>query len=148
MNKHSLSGGIRKVFPNLTNNNHLIASPKTDNYNCIAWSFEVNSKCMWPSTTGYYWPFETITIDPLENMLAGYLENGYEKCDSPDLEAGFKKVAIYVGPEGPRHAALQLESGKWTSKLGNLEDIQHDTLECLESEAYGKAVVFLRKRRN
>lgn len=147
MNKLVLSGKIRQDFPNLTNQNHFIASPQTDNYNCIAWAFGVDNRWMEPANPDSYWPFETVSTDPLEAMVLAYQEKGYEKCDSPDLEAGFTKVTIYVSPEGPRHAAIQLESGNWTSKLGALEDIQHDTLACLESADYGKATIFLRKPR-
>ena len=101
---------------------------------------------MEPANPDSYWPFQAVSSDPLEAMVLAYQEKGYEKCDSPDLEASFIKVAIYVGPEGPRHVAVQLESGHWTSKLGALEDICHDTLACLEGKEYGKAQVFLKKR--
>ena len=146
MNKSVLSGKIRKDFPNLTNQNHFITSPDTFNYNCIAWAFGIDNRWMEPANPDSYWPFQTVSVNPLEAMVLACRENGYEKCAGPDLEAGFIKVAIYVGPEGPRHIAIQLESGHWASKLGALEDIQHDTLACLEGKEYGKAQVFLKKR--
>lgn len=145
MNKLVLSGIIRQDFPHLTNQNHFITSPRTDNYNCISWAFGIDNRWMEPANPNSYWPFETFSTDPLEAMILAYQEKGYEKCDNPDLEAGYSKVAIYVGSEGLRHAAVQLESGNWTSKLGGLEDIQHETLVCLEGKEYGKAQVFLRK---
>ena len=146
MNKLALSGKIRQNFPNLTNQNHFITSPQTDNYNCIAWSFGVDNKWLDPTTPDSYWPFETVSTDPLEALVTAYQEKGYEKCDNPDLEAGYSKVAIYVGSEGLRHVAVQLESGNWTSKLGGLEDIQHETLGDLEGKEYGKAQILLKKR--
>jgi len=36
--------------------------------------------------------------------------------------------------------ARQMESGLWTSKLGQLEDIVHHTLEGVECDAYGQVV--------
>jgi len=59
-----------------------------------------------------------------------------------------EKVAIFADAQGaPTHAARQLESGAWTSKCGTLEDIEHNSLANLEGGAYGKAVLFLERRR-
>lgn len=147
MNKLVLSDETRQGFPKLTKQNHFITSLQSDNYNCFAWALGIDDRWMEPANPDSYWPFKTTSTDPLEAMILACQEKGYEKCDSPDLEAGFTKVAIYMGPGGPRHVAVQLENGIWTSKLGKLEDIQHDTLACLESEDYGKAQIFLRKHR-
>ena len=137
---------LRLIFPNLTNQNHSICSPPSENYNCIAWAYGVSNKLMWPGVPGYYWPSEVVGVDKLEALMQLYLGGGYEECDNGQREDGFEKVAIYVNQEGPQHAARQLESGRWTSKLGRCEDIEHDTLETLEGREYGKATVFLRKR--
>jgi hypothetical protein len=55
------------------------------------------------------------------------------------------KVAIYASGGELTHAARQLPDGQWTSKLGDLEDIEHDTLEALKCEEYGKPVLIMRK---
>lgn len=146
MNRLVLSGKIRQDLPNLTNQNHFITSPQSYDYNCIAWAFGIDNRWIDP-TIPDFWPFQAVSTNPLQAMVLAFEDKGYEQCDSPDSEAGYIKVAIYVGPGGLRHAALQLESGNWTSKLGNLEDIQHDTLEVLEGEEYGQAQIFLKKRR-
>ncbi len=83
-------------------------------------------------------------MQALKNL---FLDAGYQECSDGTIEEEYKKVAIYVNDGGPQHAALQLESGRWTSKLGSLEDIEHDTLEALEGDFYGYARVFLRKHR-
>lgn len=44
----------------------------------------------------------------------------------------------------PTHAARQLENGKWTSKLGQLEDIEHE-LDGLVGDKYGIVVTILRR---
>ena len=134
------------IFPNLTDQNHSICSPPSENYNCIAWAYGVSNKWMWPGVPGYYWPCEVAGVDELRAVIQLYLDKGYEECDSGQREDGFEKVAIYVNQGGPKHAARQLESGRWTSKLGGRVDIEHDTLETLEGGEYGKATVFLRKR--
>lgn len=122
-------------------------SPETDEYNCIAWAYEITDKWLWPGHQDSYWPSGVTGADLLESITQLFLSNGYEKCDTPELEEGYKKVAIYVNQQGPTHIARQVESGRWTSKLGILEDIEHETLEALEGDAYGKATAFLKKRR-
>lgn len=134
-------------FLNLNDHNHLITSPATDNYNCIAWAYGVSNRWMWPGSPDYYWPSDTTGSDELQTLVQLYLNAGYEPCASGDLEDGFEKVAIYVDQQGPTHAALQIGSGRWTSKLGGLEDIEHDTVEAIESDSYGEATVFLKRRR-
>lgn len=141
-----LHHNVQRLFPNLTDDNHLVMSPETDNYNCIAWAYEVSNKRMWPGAPDYYWPSEVTETDELATLVQLYLHEGYEKCENGESEEGYKKVAIYVKEDCPSHAALQLESGRWTSKLGDLQDIQHDTLQALEGEEYGKASIFLKKR--
>ena len=42
------------------------------------------------------------------------------------------------------HASLQLADGKWTSKLGFLNDISH-SLHALEGELYGSVVCIMKR---
>jgi len=102
---------------------------------------------MWPGRyPEYHWPPDISGTDELQTLIQLFLDAGYEECDTGEQEYGFKKVAIYGNDEGPKHAALQLASGRWTSKLGEAQDIEHDTLEVLEGKLYGRAFVFLKKR--
>jgi hypothetical protein len=134
-------------FPNLTNENHSVTSPKNENYNCLAWACGVMNKRMWPGTPGYYWPSNE--KDDLQTVTKLFLNMGYQICEDASLEHGFEKVAIYTDQTEPLHAARQLENGRWTSKLGILdEDIEHDNLAVLEGNNYGKANVFLKRSRN
>ena len=70
-------------------------------------------------------------------------------CADGTLEAGFEKVALYASASGNvTHAARQMPSGAWTSKLGVMEDIEHATLSGLEDDGtqpdgYGRVVQFL-----
>lgn len=62
------------------------------------------------------------------------------------LKLALKKVAIYADQRGiPTHMARQLENGMWTSKCGELEDIEHETLEALQGFLYGSPIQFLSK---
>jgi hypothetical protein len=66
-------------------------------------------------------------------------------CDNETLELGVEKVALFADADSmPMHAARQLANGRWTSKLGFLEDIEHD-LHDVSGEAYGTIVVVLRR---
>jgi hypothetical protein len=66
-------------------------------------------------------------------------------CGGDALEVGQQRIALYATANGvPSHAARQLPDGRWTSKLGRWEDIEH-RLPALEGESYG-AVVQIMKR--
>lgn len=43
------------------------------------------------------------------------------------------------------HAARQQPSGVWTSKLGQMEDIEHNMLEALRGDVYGRVGLILRR---
>ena len=61
------------------------------------------------------------------------------------LETEFEKIAVF-GKDGRwTHAARLKVDGKWTSKLGKEEDIEHNTLESMEGDLYGFVVEVLRK---
>ncbi len=62
-----------------------------------------------------------------------------------------QKIALYAKivdqMEGVTHAARQLPCGKWTSKLGDWEDIVHPKLDALEGPEYGKVICYLSRPR-
>lgn len=61
------------------------------------------------------------------------------------LEVGVERVALFAGSDGfPTHAARQLPNGRWTSKIGFLEDIEHDLYD-LEGSEYGAVVRIMRR---
>jgi hypothetical protein len=70
---------------------------------------------------------------------------GFLVCGNGMLEPGFEKVALYAIDSEPQHATRQLPCGLWTSKLGELEDIQHETLEALEGVEYGRVILIMRR---
>lgn len=132
--------------PRLVPGEYLETSDETEDYNCIAWAAGETHTCWWP-TRGYYWPPEA----PFEETIPAFVEAfrllGYGTCVSPELEPGYEKVAIYATSNGtPTHAAVQKETGLWSSKLGDWEDIEH-TLVGVEGPSYGAVTVYLRRRR-
>jgi hypothetical protein len=55
--------------------------------------------------------------------------------------------ALFALADGfPTHAAWQLGSGRWTSKLGELEDIEH-ALRDLEGTEYGAVALVMKRPR-
>lgn len=43
------------------------------------------------------------------------------------------------------HVARQLTDGKWTSKLGQLEDIVHSTVDAIAGSDYGEVIQFMKR---
>lgn len=85
----------------------------------------------------------------MEETLSAYIQAyqtlGYTPSDREILETGYDKIALYVDENGiPIHAAKQLPNGKWSSKLGWLEDIEHE-LEGLIGDRYGKVGQVLKR---
>lgn len=91
---------------------------------------------------GYYWPDYAPQEDTLYSWTIVFEHHGYRICDGAELEEGIEKVAIYVNTADvrPAHVARQKACGKWTSKIGKGEDIEHDNLEGLEGDFFGKVM--------
>ena len=108
-------------FPRLTPDNHHISSPASTDYNCIVWAAGDTAHWWQP---GGHWPV------PL---------------DQP--EYGFDKVALFGDSVYYTHAARQLLNGKWTSKLGKAEDIEHDTPHDIAGGLYGELARIMKRPR-
>jgi hypothetical protein len=96
---------------------------------------------------GYHWPADVPRKLEVKSFVKLYeLNGGYAACQDAKPEKGFEKIAIYANDSGDAtHVAKQTASGKWTSKLGDWEDIEHSTLESLEGDFYGKVVQILKR---
>ena len=140
---------IEKFFPPLTESGYEITSPATPDYNCIAWAAENNEAWWEPDPLNLsYWPLEISRTYTLESYIKVYETLGYAICEDAQYEEGFEKIAIYIDSRGkPTHAARQLNFGKWTSKLGSLEDIEHPTLEDLTGQDYGSVAAIMKRIR-
>lgn len=129
-------------FPNISKKNHRLTSPCTFTYNCIAWAAEDNMRFWWPSLDGVtYWPPTIPRETTVTAFTMAFNELGYELCDY-DLTRviGVEKVVLYTDNEGlPTHMCRQLPSGKWTSKMGPSQDIEHDSPDVLNGPMYGSA---------
>ena len=129
-------------FPRLTADNHRITSPPTEEYNCIAWAAGETLRWWEP---GVFWPVPAETFD-VEVLELTFRTLGYEPCADGILDGGVEKIALYASGKFYTHAARQLPSGKWTSKLGRLEDTEHDSPEVLAGGAYGNLAGFMSRK--
>jgi hypothetical protein len=139
---------LRGKFPSLGASHFRITSPPTGIYTCIAYAAgDVDRVWLpdpWPDGL-YYWP-EGVPREHTIGAWAGVFESiGYRPWEDGGVESGIEKVAVYADAKGPQHVARQLPNGRWTSKVGKMEDIEHE-LHGLEGEAYGTVVLVLGRR--
>ena len=145
------SSYIEKTWPNLNEENGLPISRDDAFYNCLAFAVDDPTKKWWPveSDDAYDWPESFPKEETRESFIRALHDFwGYDECAGGNFEDGYVKIAIYEKDNEPKHFAKQLPNGRWASKLGGLEDIEHTTLEALEDGDYGKVVAYMRKLRN
>lgn len=141
-----MSRDLEEAFPRLRNTGYIVTSPPTPDYNCIAWATHDTERWWEPDPFGlYYWPEDAPRSISLEAFVAAFSTKGFSLCDSRLAEPGYEKIAIYVDARGqPTHAARQLPTGRWTSKLGKCEDIEHE-LEGLANSNYGSVARIMKR---
>ena len=132
------------AFPNSIDEPFIAKSPFDPRYNCIGWACGSKSK-FWPNTYGYTLPNGIPAKLHINSFVELFKSRGYEECDDGELEKGFLKIAIYVDSnDKPSHAARQLPSGVWTSKLGFAQDIEH-SIHSMANGQYGDVKKYMKK---
>lgn len=141
---------IKEKWPNLTNDNARTTSEFDRFYNCLGFAVGDSDNWWWPiKKQGIFWPKDFPLINSTPNILKMLnVMFAYEECNSGEFEEGYEKIAIYGIKESytPKHYAIQTSDGKWKSKLGELEDIEHDTLEALNGFFYGVPIAFAKRK--
>jgi len=137
---------IEQDFPNLKGN-YKITSPKDYRYNCFAWAGGDTHHWWQNDGAPYFFWLHNDRSHTLESYVKAYNIVGYkEESETSEFEPDFEKVALYVDANGlPSHAARQKDNGLWTSKLGEDEDIEHNTLKSIEGQFYGTVKIILKK---
>lgn len=135
---------IGEFFPKLVGSDYRRTSEPDEKYNCIAWAAGRDDE-WWDPEPGYRWPDNVPRDWAVENLVKLYESLGFVCCVNDAREEGFEKVAVYGDGYMWTHAARQLDNGKWTSKLGALEDIEHESLEALSGAAYGSVFQVLKR---
>lgn len=138
---------IRSFCPNANAKNCNITSMATAAYNCVGWAMRDDKRWWEPLPgTSYYWPTNCDSDYSVESYIGMFSRQGFEVCADGICEDGFEKIAIYEKDGEFTHVALQTPSGRWSSKLGALEDVEHDTPGVLEGDDYGTVRRFMRRR--
>jgi hypothetical protein len=122
-------------------------SKDTTRYNCIAFAAGDNTKPWDPSS--YYWPEDVPRSSILEALIQVFEIEGYGICNNPELEEGFEKIAIWSSGNIWQHAARQGKNGRWLSKLGDFDDVEHDLydLDSTHPDGYGNIACFMKRPR-
>ena len=141
------------MFPALRNSRFEITSEYDHLYNCVGWVVGLTTEWWEPNFEDGVWPDGVAPERTVTATIHALATVGYEPCEDGNLQEGFEKAAIFGEGDLFIHAARQLPSGLWTSKLGSAWDIVHE-LGALTSAAnaggpvqYGEVVAFLRRAR-
>jgi hypothetical protein len=137
-------------FPRLQASAYVKTSRPLPRYNCVAWAVGDTSKWWWPHPYDRhcYWPPGFLREETVPIFVDVFRTFRYVPCSLPTPEVSFEKVALFTDAGGvPTHAARQLISGVWSSKLGEGHDIAHHSLSDLEGGIYGWPALFLRRPR-
>lgn len=135
------------LFKNLKPGAYSITSREDIRYNCVAWAND-DTAMWWDHIPGpgHYWPRRVPKGRTAEIYVRLFTDRGYANTENRAYEDGYEKVAIFRNANGDfSHVAKMLPSGAWTSKLGLLQDIEHETLEVLLPE-YGEIFEYLRRK--
>ena len=139
---------LEDLFPGLRGQAYQITSARDDHYNCIAWAAGDALRWWWPDAAGEdTWPASVDRAETIAAFRDAFATLGYVECDQGQLESGYEKVALFALAGVPKHAARQLPSGRWSSKLGPREDIEH-ALHDLTVMAYGSVVLVMKRPRS
>lgn len=131
---------LERFFPALKEHAYRITSPRTNRYNCAAWANGVAMK-WWQPMPGYYWPTGIATDGTADSYIELFVRCEFALCGDGSLEADMEKIALYADGYAFKHVARQLSDGKWTSKLGSLEDIEHESLDALSAESTARSLL-------
>ena len=143
-----LSPEDEKYFPSLCISGYRVSSEKTSSHNCIAYAAGDKTR-KWAQTAipGYYWPPGALRGDHPDALRSAFEVIGYIICSDDILEAGFEKIALYIDSKGLwTHASKQEANGEWSCKLGDEEDIHHNSPHCFEDSLYGKVDYFMKRK--
>ena len=136
------------LFPGLARGGYIVTSPKNNKQNCIAYAAGDDLRWWWPlpaDVPEVYWPAGAAREETVAAFQQAFESLGCAVCDDAQPEPGFEKIALFANEQGvPLHAARQHDNGRYRSKIGELEDIEHD-LHDLEGVEYGSVVLIMKR---
>lgn len=135
-------------WPNLKDGTFEKTSDEGIYQNCVGFVVGIRR---WIDSYSQFWPDDLETGDTPEHYAAFFKKHGFEICADGSLENGTEKLAIYAkghkysSQKEFKHVAIQQNDGKWKSKMGKLEDIEHPTTKTICCGDYGEAIIFMRR---
>jgi len=141
-----------KNYPNLHAGNYRDTGEATHDYHCIGWAIGRDDEWWDPAEPepwedNFYWPANVPRDYRATSVVMAFESAGFAVCADASLEEGVEKIVLYAdGPEFT-HAARQLETGKWTSKMDPDERIEHDTPEDLVGPWCGQIATYMQRKR-
>ena len=147
MDLHRWEKLLREEFPNLDSEGFEIVEPPSRLYNCIAYAADDVAN-WWEPTRGRYWPLHATFSKSIESLREVFVGLGFEQCEDSDAEDGYRKMALYEAQGIGNHAAVQMSSGRWRSKMGQGPVIEHLNPESLYGGMYGEVTTFMRRAVN
>ena len=137
---------METFFPMLKPSEYKVTSRVTIAYNCIAWAAGDTETWWWPDPFDqYFWPSGIMRKETIDVFVKAFESLGYTICSDANYEMEYEKIAIYAKLDGrPTHAARQIDSERWTSKIGQLEDIEHG-INSLSGDIYGVPIVYMKR---
>ncbi len=137
---------LEELFPGLRGSAWRVTSSVDMNYNCVSWAIGVSDKVWWPDLEKVdHWPRDIPRSSHIDHFALFFDKLGFVPCADEELDSGFEKIALFGVASHVRHVARQLDSIRWTSKLGRLEDIEHE-LHALEGDEYGRVMLLMRRK--
>ena len=147
----------RAIDPNDPRFVAITAAP-TMVYNCIAWALGSRNQWWEPHSPGSipeergHWPAGLPHNRDPQTLRQLFQQEGFTDCENGELDPTVVKIALYRtrdedGNYEWTHAARQLKSGLWTSKLGSSYEVTHRNPDDLDGALYGTVYAYLSKPR-
>ena len=144
---------LESLFPNIKTQGYKITSKRDATHNCIAYAAGDYGR-KWagrglPKSMGYYWPPNAKHGSGMDELVYAFEAIGFVNCGpNASYEEGYEKIALYMDNGGGwSHAAILLPDGAWSSKIGDIEDIRHNSQHAFHGEfGYGPVFCYMKRR--
>ncbi len=120
-------------------------APESIRHNCIAYAAGDMVEWWGIEEEDNYWPDYATRSERMESLIEVFAGLGYQRYQDSSLESGFEKVALYEKDGKWMHAAVQMPSGRWRSKMGEGPLIEHVSPESLAGGVYGNPTTHMRR---
>lgn len=141
---------LEKRFLGLRGARWRVTSPEDERYNCVAWACGDTNRWWWPWPEGDppgFWPGDGSADDGVEDAVLMFEGQGYVCCAPEAADAHDDVIVLYASANRLRHVARRTLDGWWASKLGALNDIEHETLDAVASPYCGSPLRWMRRPR-